>query len=317
MSDTNANPAWSYRASLDSELLRERLATVAERSQYGWGQSVLVGQVVQEGFLGWKWRNVLAKLDEWGWLPSELVGQRVADVGCFSGAMSLVMADRGAHVVAVDEVPEHLDQARALVELLAVDRVETVEASLYDLHEKVPPASFDIVLLSGVLYHLSDMLAGLIAVQQLLKPGGVLLIQTNAVENFEASYANFGRFYAGWWWQPSALCIQDLCEFAGLERPTVRFYEPGRCLARAAKPLDAVDGEAAVPYKRGVHWPFADLADRDRRHLDVRALAPAPDPRADSALAGRWLHRVIGRVARALLDGAASLRGRVQRRNRS
>lgn len=316
MSQTSTHSTWSFRTDITDDELRARLANVSERSQYGWGQSVRVGSVVQDGFLGWKWRNVLTELDALGWLPSDLSGQRVADVGCFSGAMSLVMADRGAHVTAVDEVPEHLEQARTLVELLAVEGVETVEASLYSLHEHVPPASFDIVLLSGVLYHLSDMLAGLIAVQQLLKPGGTVLIQTNAVENFDASYANFGRFYAGWWWQPTALCIQDMCEFAGLERPPVRFYEPGRCLARARKPPQATDGQVAVPFKRGVHWPFDDLADRDHRALDVRALAPAPDPQADSALAGRWFRRVVGRAARALLDGAAAVRGRFQRRRR-
>lgn len=307
---------WSFRLATNAEDARSRLTDVAAGSQYGWGQTVALGPGLrQQGFLGDKWRNVIATLDAWRWLP-ELDGTRVADIGCFSGAMSTVLADRGAEVIAVDEVPEHLDQARLLFELLDVPRVQTVEASLYDLHEHVEPASIDLVLLSGVLYHLSDMLAGLIAVQQLLKPGGRLLIQTNAVENYEASYANFGRFYAGWWWQPTALCIQDLCEFAGLGRAEVRFYEPGRCLALADKPDAATDPEAAVPFKRGVHWQFGDRADSAERHLDASALAPAPDPLGDATLARRWVVEVVGRVARGLLDVAAWAKGRLSRYGR-
>jgi hypothetical protein len=142
-----------------------------------------------------------------------------------------------------------------------MNELEALETSLYHLHRVIPAASLDLVLLSGVLYHLSDMLVGLIAPQSLLKPSGVLLIESDAVECFQHSYANFGRFVAGIWWQPTALCIQDLCEFTGFSRPDIRFYVSGRCLARATKLPDA-----SLPFRRGTTWHFPSLLDEKTPH---------------------------------------------------
>lgn len=304
---------WVMPPGLDATDLRRRTDEVAARSQYGWGQTVRVGEVTVEGSLGDKWRRVERYLADWRWLPDDLTGAEVADIGCFSGALSLRLRDRGAaRVVAVDEVPEHLAQAELLVELLEVDRVETVEASLYDLPDRLGRESLDLVLLSGVLYHLSDMLVGLVAVQQLLRPGGTLLLQSNAIENFEHSYANFGRFYAGWWWQPTARCIQDMAEFAGFDGAEVRFYEAGRCLARATKRV-GVDPESAVPFKRGMHWTFSDLTDASERHRDISELAPAPDPVAEGAWLRRWWLIAVGRVMRSIRAAGVRVTGRARR----
>lgn len=313
--ERRARSVWPYRldGDVDVTALRRRVTAVAGRSQYGWGQTIDFGPFVQAGFLGDKWLGIVGHLDRWGWLPRDLAGRTVADVGCFTGGIALVVAARGAQrVIAVDEVDEHLDQCRLLVELFGTDAVETVTSSLYGLGDRVEPGSLDLIVLGGVLYHLSDMLVGLVAMQQLLAPGGVLLVQTNAVESFEHSYANFGRFYAGWWWQPTALCLQDMCEFAGLERPEVRFYEPGRCLARAAKPADGPSG--GVPFKRGMHWPFDDLRDSSDRQLDVAALAPAPDPAAETALARRWAVRLSAGALRGSFALAARVREGARRR---
>jgi magnesium-protoporphyrin O-methyltransferase len=46
------------------------------------------------------------------WLPSDLVGCRVLDAGCGTGAMSLALAARGADVVAIDLSPTLVDLAQ-------------------------------------------------------------------------------------------------------------------------------------------------------------------------------------------------------------
>ncbi len=143
-------------------------------------------------------------------------------------------------------------------------------SSLYDLPQHIAPASLDLILLSGVLYHLSDMLVGLVATQHLLKENGVLLIESNAVECYDYSYANFGRFFAGMWWQPTARCIQDMCEFAGFP-PQVRFYMAGRCLVRAVKPPGA-----RLQFRRGLNLPFANRLDEVPRPMDQSIMSPAP-----------------------------------------
>lgn len=47
-----------------------------------------------------------------GWLPTHLLGARVLDAGCGTGALSVEAARRGAHVVAVDLSPTLIALAR-------------------------------------------------------------------------------------------------------------------------------------------------------------------------------------------------------------
>ncbi|MGA2186734.1 MAG: hypothetical protein ABSH47_27285 [Bryobacteraceae bacterium] len=128
----------------------------------------------------------------------------------------------------------------------------------------------DLILLSGVLYHMSDMLVGLYAMRELLKPAGRLIIQSHGLDDFTYSYANFARFYAGTWWQPTGLCVKEMCEFMGFEEVEVRFYEPTNLLARM------VSTDRDIPFKRGLNWPFENLRDARPRSLDAGIMAPAP-----------------------------------------
>jgi hypothetical protein len=126
------------------------------------------------------------------------------------------------------------------------------------------------ILLSGVLYHMSDMLVGLYAMRELLKPGGLLLLQSSGVDDFTHSYANFGRFIAGRWWQPTGLCLQDMLGFMGYSDCLVQFYQPNNCFARASRV------EVEIPFKRGLNWPFEDIHDAKPRSIDASLMAPAP-----------------------------------------
>jgi SAM-dependent methyltransferase len=225
---------------------------------------------VKEGFLGYQYLEIAGALDSWGWWPNDLSGKTVADVGCFTGGLSMLMAARGADTVyAVDEMHDHLAQCRYMAELFQMRAVTPIASSAYHLDAQLAPASLDLMLLSGVLYHMSDMLVGLYGLGQRIKPGGTLLIETNAVDDFTRSYANFGRFYAGMWWQPTARCVQDMCEFMGFEDVEVRFYKLGRCLVRARR------AAGDIAFKRGMNWRFADLRDAERRTMDDRIMAPA------------------------------------------
>lgn len=264
--------------------LRDQVAELTAAAQYGWGHTIDFGPFRAPGLLGDKYLRIAGVLDEWGWWPQRLTGLAVADVGCFTGGLAALMAGRdAASVVAVDEVPEHLAQCQLVADAFDLPQITTRQASLYELPQHVEAASLDVILLGGVLYHVSDMLVALIALQQLLKPGGVLLLESNAVECFEHSYANYGRYFGGMWWQPTALCIADMCEHAGFERPDVRFYQPGRALVRVVKPA-----AARVPFRRGLNWPVTSLRDDAERGLDPSVMAPAPCRHADAGMLARW-----------------------------
>lgn len=252
--------------------LQQTAQQLAARAQYGWGHTIDFGPFRQEGLLLDSYLQIAGFLDAWEWWPASLKGMRVADVGCFTGGLSLLLAARGAEqVYAVDEVPAHVAQCAFVAEAFQMNAVACVETSLYQLPQRIAPASLDLVVLSGVLYHLSDMLVGLLALQNLLKPGGTLLIESNAIECFTHSYANFGQFFGGMWWQPTGRCIQDMCEFTGYSRPEVRFYSTQRCLARAFKKEDA-----QLAFKRGLNWSFPDLRDERERTLYHAGMTEVP-----------------------------------------
>ncbi|KAA3447139.1 hypothetical protein C7I87_28190 [Mesorhizobium sp. SARCC-RB16n] len=274
MSKTAFSPA-SWPFSLPVETPVDSIQAEADRlgaaSQYGWGHTIDFGPFRKEGLLGEDYLTIAGALDHWAFWPTRLDGMRVADIGCFTGGLSLLMAHRGAEVVyALDEIPEHLAQCEFLASTFDARAVRPMLGTVYKIHEMIQPSSLDLILFAGVLYHLSDMLVGLHALRSLLKPGGSLIIQSNAVEDFEHSYANFGRFFAGTWWQPTGLCIKDMCEHMGYADPEVKFYGTNLCVGRAVRSTDE------IPFRRGLNWPFDDLRDRRPRTLDWSILAPAP-----------------------------------------
>jgi SAM-dependent methyltransferase len=251
------------------EEVRRRVDELSDRSQYGWGHTIDFGPFTKEGVMSDNFLHIAGHLDAWRWWPRKLKGLRVADIGCFAGGLTVLMAHRGAaEVLGVDQIPEHAEQCAYVAEVFGFRNVRTRSASLYDL-PKLGVGQFDLILLSGVLYHLSDMLVGLYLMRELLTIGGTLLIESAAVGDDEHSYANFGRFAMGIWWQPSTLCIKDMCEFMGLSEVEVRMYWPDRCLARARKTSDE-----PITFKRGLNYPFADLRDGVRRHMDITQMAP-------------------------------------------
>jgi SAM-dependent methyltransferase len=111
----------------------------------------------------------LARLDR----SAEL---RVADIGCGTGASTLVLADElpGAHVTAVDLFPEFLDilavQAR---EAGAAGRIETRTESMDALSFEAE--SLDLIWSEGAIYNMGFS-AGIRAWKPFLRPGGVLAV---------------------------------------------------------------------------------------------------------------------------------------------
>ncbi len=225
-----------------------------------------------EGLFGEEFLRVAALLDQWRWWPERLDSLSIADIGCYSGGMTLLMATRGAErVYAIDEVPEHLDQCRFVSRTFGLRNVEPVCDSLYRLEDHIKPGSLDLMVVAGVLYHLSDMLVGLHALRRLLKPNGTLLVETAAIDDPQRSYADFARFVGGAWWVPTALCIQDMLGFMNFADPALRFYTEGRCLVRAVR-----GSGGDPPFRRGLNWRFESIRDERLRSMDLDQIGGGP-----------------------------------------
>src|SRR3984893_3174238 len=97
--------------------------------------------------------GVLASLDRFGF-PRDFTGKTVLDIGCNSGFYSFAAKLRGAtSVLGVDYFQHCVDQATLMREILQVD-VEFRQGDGEALRQGMGP--FDIVINTGVIYHLQN-----------------------------------------------------------------------------------------------------------------------------------------------------------------
>ncbi len=108
------------------------------------------------------WRDLLRDL-----LPP--APARVADLGCGTGTLSKLLTEEGYDVTGVDFSPEMILRARA-----KAPGVEFVEADA--AAPPLDPAAYDVVLSRHVLWAMPDPAAALARWQDLLAPGGRLVL---------------------------------------------------------------------------------------------------------------------------------------------
>lgn len=102
-------------------------------------------------------------------------GLAVADIGCGTGASTLVLArELDARVTAVDFLPAFLAKLREAADRAGVaDRITTLEASMTAL--PFAEGMYDAIWSEGAIYNMG-FAAGITAWRRYLKPGGVLAV---------------------------------------------------------------------------------------------------------------------------------------------
>lgn len=105
----------------------------------------------------------------------ERTNLRVADVGCGTGAATMVLAEKlDAQITAVDLFPEFLEELTIRAEGRGVARrISTLAVSMAELPFEA--ASLDAIWSEGAIYNLGFE-AGVVAWRRFLKPGGVLAV---------------------------------------------------------------------------------------------------------------------------------------------
>jgi SAM-dependent methyltransferase len=105
-------------------------------------------------------------------LPAIGGGDRVIDVGCGPGSISLGLAQVAGHVTGIDVDEAELADARAYAAKHGIDNVEFMQGSIYDLD--FPDASINVCTLFSMMETLDDPLAGLAEVRRVVTPGGLV-----------------------------------------------------------------------------------------------------------------------------------------------
>jgi SAM-dependent methyltransferase len=105
-------------------------------------------------------------------LPSIGTADRVLDVGCGPGTITLGLAQVAGHVTGVDPDDVEFTDARWYASEHGIDNVDFLQGNIYQLD--FPDASFDVCTLLSMMETLDDPLTGLAEVRRVLKPGGLI-----------------------------------------------------------------------------------------------------------------------------------------------
>lgn len=118
-------------------------------------------------------------LDHYVAMVAEFGARSVLDVGCGTGTLACLLADRGVDVVGVDPAGASLDVAR---DKDAAGRVRWIHGDATDVRREIPDIEVDVASMTANVAQVfltdADWHATLIAVRDVLRPGGRFVFET-------------------------------------------------------------------------------------------------------------------------------------------
>lgn len=167
---------------------------------------------------------------------AELAGSDCLDIGSVEGLLPVVMCRQGAReVVATNPHLYNYEKMQAIRKIFGAHFKFRQIGSLYELTGKLR-GGFDLINLSGVLYHVYSPMHVLAGLRPLLKKNGLMIVSTNVVkrDDFSMEFNDRGKLQreATTYWYPSIPLFDYLLRYFKLL--------PIDCLYHPYGPDDAV-----------------------------------------------------------------------------
>ncbi len=168
----------------------------------------------------------------------DLAGCDCLDIGSVEGLIPILMCRQGAReVIATNPHLYNYEKMQAVRKLYGVNFKFRQIGSLYDLNRKLGhKRGFDLINLSGVLYHVYSPMHVLAGLRPLLKKNGLMIVSTNVVKraDFSMEFNDRGKLQreATTYWYPSIPLFDYLLRYFKLL--------PIDCLYHAYERDDAV-----------------------------------------------------------------------------
>jgi 2-polyprenyl-3-methyl-5-hydroxy-6-metoxy-1,4-benzoquinol methylase len=119
-------------------------------------------------------------------------GDRVLDYGCGSGTTAIQCASRVKKVQGIDYASGMIDVARIKAAEQKRENVDFMQATISD--ERLISGSFDVVLAWGILHLVDDRPDVIRRIQELLKPGGLLVSATECMKEKKSTITSLLSF---------------------------------------------------------------------------------------------------------------------------
>jgi 2-polyprenyl-3-methyl-5-hydroxy-6-metoxy-1,4-benzoquinol methylase len=180
------------------------------------------------------------------------------DIGAMDGMMSAILHRRGARRVIACDRYDRRRHIEIVSRSLGAEIDYVGRATLADMRRLGPQLAgdpFDIIVFSGVLYHMYDPMNGLALVRSMVRPGGIVVVESQAIlTNKMVSYFNAAGNIAidpHNYWNMSVALLDYLFRYFRLKPLDCRYYtwgksaEDGCPVARVCVACEAV--AAALP----------------------------------------------------------------------
>jgi SAM-dependent methyltransferase len=179
---------------------------------------------------------------------ADLTGKDCLDIGTMEGVIPVLMKRRGASgVVAYDRPSALTARIEAVKNRFGVDFTFVSGVPLAGLPARLDYRTFDVVVMSGLLYHLFSPLSGLATARGLLRNGGLMILETTAViDDTPAMHLNTNfRFLGEAYFLPTLASLDYLVRFLRMEIIDCAYVESHRIdglrTARVAITCRAID----------------------------------------------------------------------------
>ncbi len=135
----------------------------------------------------------------------------IADLGAGEGTLSLLLAQRAKHVIAVDSSPKMVEYGAGVAK---TNGVANLEYRLGDLEElPIEDASVDLVLLHQSLHHALHPQKALEEAWRILRPGGRVVVMDLIAHNFEEAR----ELYADVWLGFTQVDLLEMLKHSGFQ----------------------------------------------------------------------------------------------------
>jgi SAM-dependent methyltransferase len=191
-------------------------------------------------------------LSRWLLGRTQVEGLRCLDIGTMESMVPILMGRRGAASVHAVDMLNFAGKIDLIQRALGADfhyHPEVRMEKLVDYLTGINETNFDVVVLSGVLYHVFDPMTVLGIARTMVRPGGVMIVETAAVaeQSYAMHYNDSGRIYFDWtsFWFITVPCLDSILRYYKLQAMDCVYLGPntlgGKDICRIAVACRAVD----------------------------------------------------------------------------